>query len=131
MAAPWLAVVLKSVPWVEVIRRAPDIADGARKFWQAVSGKPVQVPPIYDVPYDELKSDEDKDARIQALEGRVEELHRQMFESSQLIKNLADQNALLVAKIEDNRRRVARLSRIVLVLTVAAVALAFWLWRVQ
>lgn len=129
MAAPWLTV-LKVVPWIEVIRRAPEIAEGARKFWQAVSGKQHQrEPQVYDVPYSELGSDDDKEARIQSLEMRIAQLQTQMVESSKLLKTLADQNEQLVAKLEDGRRRIARLSRVVVVLVIAMLAVAAWIWH--
>ncbi|ABE49152.1 MULTISPECIES: bZIP transcription factor [Methylobacillus] len=129
MAAPWLTV-LKVVPWVEVIRKAPEIAEGARKFWHAVSGKQNHhEPPVYDVPYSELPSDDDKEARIQSLEVRIAQLQTQMVESSKLLKTLADQNEQLVAKLEDGRRRVARLSRIVMVLVIAMLAVSAWIWH--
>ena len=130
MAAPWLAVVLKNVPWGEVIRRAPDIADGARKLWQSVSGKQdYREPKVYDVPYSELESASDRDARIQSLEMQIARLQTQMVESSQLIKTLADQNEQLIARVESNRRQVAKLSRVVLGLVIGLIAVAVWVWR--
>lgn len=130
MAAPWLAVVLKNVPWGEVIRRAPDIADGAKKLWQSVSGKQdYREPKVYDVPYSELESASDRDARIQSLEMQIARLQTQMVESSQLIKTLADQNEQLIARVESNRRQVAKLSRVVLGLVIGLIAVAVWVWR--
>ena len=38
MPVPWLAV-LQSVPWSDVIKNAPKVADGARKLWSSVGGK--------------------------------------------------------------------------------------------
>ena len=35
MAIGWLTI-LKSVPWTEVIKNAPKVAEGARKLWNAV-----------------------------------------------------------------------------------------------
>ena len=130
MAAPWLAVVLKNVPWGEVIRRAPDIADGAKKLWQSVSGKQdYREPKVYDVPYSELESTSERDARIQSLEMQIARLQTQMVESSQLIKTLADQNEQLIARVESNRRQVAKLSRVVLGLVIGLIAVAVWVWR--
>ena len=130
MAAPWLAVVLKNVPWGEVIRRAPDIADGAKKLWQSVSGKQdYREPKVYDVPYSELESDSDRDARIQSLEMQIARLQTQMVESSQLIKTLADQNEQLIARVESNRRQVVKLSRVVLGLVIGLIVIVVWVWR--
>ena len=45
MAIPWLAV-LKIVPWNDVIRNAPQLAETARKLWDASkSGKSGKAPP--------------------------------------------------------------------------------------
>ena len=45
MAIPWL-VVLQSVPWTDVIRNAPKVADGAKKLWNTVNRKtPAQESP--------------------------------------------------------------------------------------
>jgi hypothetical protein len=35
MALPWSTLV-KAIPWSDVIAKAPDIAQGARKLWQKV-----------------------------------------------------------------------------------------------
>ena len=42
--ALWLHV-LKTVPWTQVIKNAPVVADGARKLWQAVGNKPAAPAP--------------------------------------------------------------------------------------
>lgn len=132
MAAPWLAVVLRNVPWGEVIRRAPDIADGAKRLWQSASGKQdYREQKVYDVPYSELESDSDRDARIQSLEMQLARLQSQMVESSQLIKTLADQNEQLIARAESNHRQVAKLTRVALGLVVALIAVAVWVWRLS
>jgi len=39
MPVPWLTV-LQNVPWSDVIKNAPKVADGARKLWQSVGKKP-------------------------------------------------------------------------------------------
>ena len=38
MAIGWLTI-LQSVPWTEVIKNAPKVAEGARKLWSAVAKK--------------------------------------------------------------------------------------------
>ena len=45
MGFPWLAV-LTSVPWKEVISKAPAVADGARKLWNNVGKKPAEQAPV-------------------------------------------------------------------------------------
>ena len=41
MAVGWL-MVLQSVPWSDVIKNAPKLAEGAKKLWDAVAGHPAQ-----------------------------------------------------------------------------------------
>ena len=95
MAIPWL-VVLKSVPWKEVISNAPLVADGAKKLWNAVGNKPpvpasaveaAETPqPAESVDLVALQS------RLAKIESATAELHGQMLASSELIKTLAEQN---------------------------------------
>ncbi|MCB5187006.1 hypothetical protein LG200_03175 [Methylobacillus caricis] len=130
MAAVWLTV-LRNVPWAEVIRKAPAIAEGARRLWEAVAHKPQagQFPVDKEVPYTELETPDAKDARIEALENKVADLHMQMLNSSELLKTLADQNEQLVARIEANRLRISRLARVVVVLTLAMLLGLLWLYK--
>ena len=94
MAMGWLTV-LKSVPWGEVISNAPRVAEGAKKLWQTVSRKPS--PPAT------RSSTENELAQLRAA---VDDLHKQMLASSELIKALAEQNTELVRRIELNRVRL-------------------------
>lgn len=125
MALGWL-MVLQSVPWSDVIANAPKLADGAKKLWDAVAGKPAlpeqsvsnvqsAVPPDSPV----LAALE---ARAAALEAAVSDLHGQMFASSELIKALAEQNTQLVKRIEANRIRVIWLTAATGVLAITAIA---------
>jgi len=116
--------VLKLVPWTDVIRNAPQVADGARKLWDSVNKK--SAPPLAAsaVP---LIATGDLGADLRALQQRLEaqeaisaELHAQMVASSELIKTLADQNAQLVARVEANRVRAARLAAFAIMLGAVA-----------
>jgi hypothetical protein len=128
MAIPWL-VVLQSVPWSDVIRNAPKVAEGAKKLWNAVAQKPtLPKPPAFktqpggsDSPMAGLA------ARVASLESALSDLHQQMLASSEVIKALADQNTQLVRRVEANRLRVVWLTRIAAL--VAIVVLAGWLVR--
>lgn len=126
MAVGWL-MVLQSVPWAEVIKNAPKLADGAKKLWDAVAGNPAQ--PAATKPQSDATPGTPNltalEARTLALEAAVSDLHSQMFASSELIKALAEQNTQLVQRIEANRVRVVWLSAAVAVL--AIVAIAAWL----
>ena len=126
MAVGWL-MVLQSVPWSDVIKNAPKLAEGAKKLWDAVAGHPAQ--PAAAKPQPAASSETPNpavlEARTLALEAAVSDLHSQMFASSELIKALAEQNTQLVQRIEANRVRVVWLSAAVAVL--AIVAIAGWL----
>jgi uncharacterized coiled-coil protein SlyX len=132
MAIPWLAV-LQSVPWTDVIRNAPKVADGAKKLWDTI-GKESPEPQSAMPPDNQTLS---ADARIAALEERlaatesaIAELHDKLLASSELIKALAEQNTQLVKHIETNRQRVLWLTAAVTILGITALsALALVLTR--
>lgn len=122
MPIPWL-VVLQSVPWTDVIKNAPKVADGAKKLWSTVSKKA----PVRELPAEssetalspESQTIASLQTRLEALEVAAAELHNQMLASSELIKTLAEQNTQLIARIEANRTRVRWLA-------VATGAIAFF-----
>lgn len=113
MAIPWF-VVLQSVPWTEVIKNAPKVAEGAKKLWGSIGRKTVDAAeeaPVEDTAQSSgLHAISALQTRLAALETTTAALHEQMLASSELIKALADQNAQLVKHIEENRRRVVWLS---------------------
>ena len=128
MAIGWLTV-LPHVPWTEVINNAPKVADGAKKLWKSVSGKSAETPAprgASQVPASaEALSPVAMEARIRELEEVVGELHTQMVASSELMKQLAEQNTQLVQRIEANRVRTLWLVALsVAGLVVAVVALS-------
>jgi len=132
MPAPWLTV-LQSVPWSDVIRNAPKVADGARKLWNAVAKKPPQdesvVEPTTAAAAPQADSVAALHARCEAMEGAIADLDAQMLASSELIKALADQNAQLVQRIESNRVRWSWLLAAVAVVGVVALAALVWIGR--
>jgi hypothetical protein len=108
MASGWLAV-LQMVPWSDVIKTAPKVADGAKKLWDTVSRK-------RDVPSSAWEADgltrptpsqlmEMLQSRVDGLEAANQELHDQMLASSGLIRTLAEQNAQLIQGVEVQRVR--------------------------
>jgi hypothetical protein len=114
MAIGWMTV-LAAVPWTEVIKNAPKVAEGAKKLWGTVGRKDGK---STDTNVTARKSS-DPDVRIVALEATVDELNKQMQASAELIKSLAELNAQLVERIESNRRRTVVLSIVVLLLIAA------------
>lgn len=124
MAIPWL-VVLTNVPWTQVLGNAPKVADGAKKLWNAVSGK--TFPPTLPEGRAGFSSASGAaapamlQARVAELERAASDLHEQMLASSELIRTLADQNAELVKRIEANRVRVLWLTGAVIAFGIVAI----------
>jgi hypothetical protein len=127
MPIPWL-VVLQSVPWTDVIKNAPKVADAAKKLWSTVGKKaPMQELPtassgIALSPEPETAA---LQARLAAMEVATTDLHSQMLASSELIKTLADQNTQLVERIEAIRSRVVWLAGATVVFSIVAVLAIF------
>jgi hypothetical protein len=130
MPIPWLTV-LQTVPWTDVIRNAPKVAEGAKKLWGSVAGTPPKAttaaPPASQTAVVDPQA---LHSRIATLETAVSDLHQQMLASSELIKALAEQNTQLVARVEANRARAARLAwALSLVAALAAIGVT-WALRV-
>ena len=117
MAAGTIITVLSNVPWGQVIDAAPKVADGATKLWNAVtrrkkdeggvssdvsiaaSATDVKSDPLYQIRAD-----------IESVNSSVGNLRDEMLAATELIKQLADQNTILVQRVELNRRRLVRMS---------------------
>lgn len=126
--------VLKMVPWGDVISNAPKIADEAMKLWRAVAKKrqPPEFPASGAEPERaaEVQSLAVLQAQLAAAEVKIADLHTQMLESSELIKDLADQNTQLINRIEVIRMRAQWLTGAVVILgVVATISLAIILAR--
>lgn len=110
MAAVWIAA-LKSVPWSEVIALTPTLVDGARKLRDAVRRRmPGGDLPSQDTPLPEKLTVATLGEQLSALGAETEQLRQQMLVSSELIQKLADQNAQLIAHLEQARARLRWLS---------------------
>ncbi|MEO8297853.1 MAG: hypothetical protein ABI574_08600 [Burkholderiales bacterium] len=120
MAIPWLTV-LQSVPWTDVIRNAPKVADGAKKLWQTVARRTPTRATATTATATPLAQASDA-ARIAALEDTVADLHAQMLASSELLKALAEQNTQLIGRVAWLQRQVRRLGAGAAVLAVAGLA---------
>lgn len=123
MVIGWLTV-LQSVPWSDVINNAPKVANGAKKLWNAVARKS-SAPEVSESSTQAAASPESQtivalETRVIGLEAAVSDLHAQMLASSELIKELADQNAQLILRIETNRVRVLWLSVATVVVAVTS-----------
>lgn len=109
MAVGWMTV-LKLVPWGDVIKNAPVIADGAKRLWDTVGNKPPAAEGqaasggrvvVAAGPQDTVALR----AQLADAEASITQLQAQMQASSQLIKALAEQNAELVQRVERIRVR--------------------------
>lgn len=129
MAIGWLSV-LQMVPWGDVIKNAPKVADSAKKLWDSARKSPPQDPPAGNSPAlprsPEALAIDGLQQRVAALESESRAMHEQMLASSELISTLAQQNAQLVARAEVNRRRLLMLSGVTVASVVAIIALAFF-----
>lgn len=108
MPLPWKAL-LATVPWSEVIGKAPQLADGARKLWKGLNrkngdtgetdwaGEPTTIPPNADLA-----------TRLDLLEAANRRLRTQLLASGEVIQGLGEQQAQLVAQIDSLRRQTRR-----------------------
>ena len=125
MAIGWLAV-LQLVPWADIIRNAPKVAEGAKKLWSAVGKKSPTTEASSETASPAFLSDSQAlsalHAQLEALEGEVSELHSQMVASTELIKALADQNTELIKHVEANRIKILWLTGTAVILGIAVAA---------
>lgn len=127
MAIGWMSA-LKIIPWGSVLESAPHIVKAAKHLFAATktdtsgfSSAP---------PFSESSADPDKlEKRIRLLEAKIIELSDEQQASVQLIKSLAEQNALVVEAIEVYRIRVKVLLIICSVLIFALGGTLFWHWQ--
>ena len=115
MAIGWMTV-LNLVPWGEVIKNAPAVADGAKKLWDSVGNKPAPQPevPVATAGVPEASPVAALRERLAQADASIAALNEQMQASSTLIKALADQNTELIRRVETNRVRVLWLAGLVL-----------------
>jgi hypothetical protein len=125
MAIGWM-MLLQNVPWADVIKNAPKVAEGAKKLWKTIGNKTTPDEADTPIPHAAISTDAEAIARLQKQLAKADaataELHAQMLASSELIAALAEQNTLLIRRVELNRLRVLWLTGAVLV--VAGVAMA-------
>ena len=123
MAAGWVAV-LQMVPWGEVIKNAPKVADGAVKLWNSVSKKKADDTAGSEstevLATADINALERLEYRLQEAQDSINDLQAQVVQSAEVIKELASQNTQLVAQIESNRKAVTVLG-VVLALSILAV----------
>ncbi len=115
---------------------APAIAEGAKKLWGMVSSSKRQDKARHaDAGAGELDTSNLSDLarlslRVAELETQTAHLHAQMKETVKLVRELAQQNTALVARVELHRIRLRKLSVLsgVTILILASLLLA-WIAR--
>lgn len=121
MAIGWLTV-LKMVPWENVIKNAPRVADGAKKLWSTVAKKSSATEALPSNAHPAAPAAPSLAQLQQQLDVAVVELadlHQQMLASSELIRALAEQNTQLIKRVETIRLRVLALGAVLALLLVA------------
>jgi glycerol-3-phosphate dehydrogenase len=127
MAFGWMTA-LKIIPWGSVLESAPHIVKAAKQLFSAVktdtSGFSADQSSSA---YDGTASPENLNKRTRLIEAKIAELSDEQKSTAELIKSLAEQNALIVDAIDVFRVRV----RIVLIACILLIAvlcsLIFWL----
>jgi TolA-binding protein len=99
MAIGWMTI-LSNVPWSDVIRNAPAVADGAKKLWQKVGRKSAGGESATPV------AEGAAPPSLPQLQAQIDELRGQLVASSEIIQALAEQNGQLIARVETTRRRL-------------------------
>ena len=124
MAIGWLAL-LKVVPWIEVARKAPEIAENAKKLWNTVANRSPNTEVDIQNEHTVFTSEDQEIAwlkeRLVTIEKSNAELCNQMLTTTELIKALADQNAVLVKKVEINRIRIIKLTAFTIIIGIIAI----------
>ena len=109
MATGWWSV-LRTVPWSEVINAAPQVATGARRLWDTVARKSGSAPGMAQGGFVDEQPQDDVFGtlvmRVEKNESTLADLRNQMLQASEIIANMADQNAQLIAKMELARTRL-------------------------
>ena len=111
MSAGVIFTVLSNIPWAQVVENAPKVAEAAGKLWSRATRRDAEA-------IEKLAAKSRRPAseaellrqRVDGLEEALKTLQNEMRASSQLIKELAEQNTVLVQRIELNRLNLVRLT---------------------
>lgn len=129
MALPWLTLI-KAVPWTDVIEHAPSVLSGAQKLWQrrpgrgpAATSSAVTTPAVADAGQSLSAQVAELRASVVAAEQQVAELQGRLSDSNALIRDMAEQQARMLAQIEAHRRALYGTASVAAVALVVAVGL--------
>ena len=110
MAAGAFVNVLTAIPWKQVVENAPKVADAAIRLWDSVNGRNDKSPKQIESAHQPVVSETGLiKAEVSALAESLKTLETQMQASTLLIKDLAEQNTLLVQRVELSRVKHLRL----------------------
>jgi hypothetical protein len=112
MAWPWLAIIARSIPWVELARRAPDILAGSRRLLDKSRTLQDHTPPP------------DARAAERQLRERVATLEEREIEQARVVDQMAEQLEGLTVSVKVLAARNRLLICIVVVLAIAVVVMA-------
>ncbi|MEO6431255.1 MAG: hypothetical protein ABIO50_05800 [Nitrosospira sp.] len=125
--AIWITA-LKIIPWGSVLESAPHIVKAAKQVFSAAKSDLSSFAEASSSPTGDGSVNPDKlDKRIRLLEAKIIELSNEQRASAELIKSLAEQNALVVEAIEVFRVRVKILLIACISLVGVLAGVVFWL----
>jgi len=116
MALNWIAA-FKLIPWADVVQATPTVVRGAKDLWtRARAGKAKSVATDGAAP---------APGSPEHLAQRIAQLEAEQVDASALINTLAEQNAQLVAVLDNVRNKVKLLFAACVLLALSSAAL--WL----
>lgn len=131
MAAGAFIAALANIPWGQVVDNAPKLAEGAARLMRAVTGLRKPAEPVADTtpssPPEPPTGVEALQREVEVLRDTVAGLQEQMQVSSQLLKDLTEQNFLLIQRVELNRMRLRSVSLTLVGVLLASVVVAVYL----
>ena len=134
MAIGPVLTVLYNLPWGAIVESAPKVAENASRLWESVK-KRRSAPTAEDrvdsstAPADRAPPDlAQLQSRVNALQAVITGLEDELRSSTVVIKDLADQNALLIERVERARRALRRvvIAGTVWLALLSMVMLSFW-----
>ena len=127
MAFGWMTA-LKIIPWGSVLESAPHIVKAAKQLFSAVKADTSGFSEDRSSSADEGTASLEKlNRRTRLIEAKIVELSNEQKSSAELIKSLAEQNALIVDAIDVFRVRVRLLLVACILLIAVLCGLIFWL----
>jgi chromosome segregation ATPase len=111
MAIGTVISVFAKIPWGQVVEAAPKVAEVATRLWEAVKNGRMSKPAEAQTGTSQAQptGTDTVGAHFSELEGIVQDLQEQMQSTAEVVKALADQNAILVQRIELDGARLSEL----------------------